>query len=358
VARLGGDEFAILLEEISDTLSYAIAERIQLALKKPFNLDGRDVQSTVSIGITLGRDMTDPEQLLRNADVAMYHAKNTGRARYAMFDASMHEKVVETMQLEVELRTALEHNEFRVYYQPIIDLTTGEISGVEALVRWYHPAKGIIAPNHFIPIAEDMGMISQLDNWVLREATRQVKNWQTNLGPSLTVSVNLSTKNFRLSDLGTTILDTLKETKLSPHSLKLEITESVLMDNLETGLGQLQLLRDAGIHLQIDDFGTGYSSLSYLHQLPLDSLKIDRSFIWQLGSKDKGRNGNAIVQTILSLARSLNLSVVAEGVETETQLEELNKLGCDYGQGFLFAKPLPANNLEALLQKQKQLIKV
>jgi diguanylate cyclase (GGDEF)-like protein/PAS domain S-box-containing protein len=349
VARLGGDEFAILLEDISDTGAYAIAERIQLTLKKPFSLAGRDVQSTVSIGITLGRDMADPEQLLRNADVAMYHAKNTGRARYAMFDSSMHEKIVETMQLEVELRNALENNEFRVYYQPIVDLTSGEISGVEALVRWYHPVRGIISPTQFIPIAEDMGMISQLDNWVLREATRQVKTWQGVLGRKLTVSVNLSTKNFRLSDLATTILDTLKETQLSPCSLKLEITESVLMDNLEAGLHQLQRLRDEGIHLQIDDFGTGYSSLSYLHQLPLDSLKIDRSFIWQLGSKEKGRDGNAIVQTILSLARGLELSVVAEGVETEAQLGELKKLGCDYGQGFLFAKPLPAAELESFL---------
>jgi diguanylate cyclase (GGDEF)-like protein/PAS domain S-box-containing protein len=351
VARLGGDEFAILLEDTSDTLSHAIAERIQLTLKKPFSLAGRDVQSTVSIGITLGKDMADPEELLRNADVAMYHAKNTGRARYAMFDTSMHEKVVEAMQLEVELRNALEQNEFRVYYQPIVELTTGQISGVEALVRWYHPTKGIIAPNHFIPIAEDMGIITQLDNWVLREATQQVKTWQVALGRALTVSVNLSTKNFRLSDLATTILDTLKETQLSPCSLKLEITESVLMDNLEAGLSQLQQLRDEGVHLQIDDFGTGYSSLSYLHQLPLDSLKIDRSFIWQLGSRDKGRDGNAIVQTILSLARSLELSVVAEGVETETQLEALNKLGCDYGQGFLFAKPLPATELETLLTR-------
>lgn len=356
VARLGGDEFAILLEDISDTGAYAIAERIQLTLKKPFSLAGRDVQSTVSIGITLGKDMADPEQLLRNADVAMYHAKNTGRARYAMFDTSMHEKIVETMQLEVELRNAIEKNEFRVYYQPIVDLTTGEVSGVEALVRWYHPTKGIIAPTQFIPIAEDMGMISQLDNWVLREATRQVKTWQVALGKKLTVSVNLSTKNFRLSDLATTILDTLKETQLSPCSLKLEITESVLMDNLEASLTQLQLLRDEGVHLQIDDFGTGYSSLSYLHQLPLDSLKIDRSFIWQLGSKDKGRDGNAIVQTILSIARSLELSVVAEGVETEKQLKELKGLGCDYGQGFLFAKPLPAGELESFLTAQKQLV--
>jgi diguanylate cyclase (GGDEF)-like protein/PAS domain S-box-containing protein len=356
VARLGGDEFAILLEDISDAGAHAIAERIQLTLKKPFNLAGRDVQSSVSIGITLGKDMADPEQLLRNADVAMYHAKNTGRARYAMFDSSMHEKVVETMQLEVELRNALEQNEFRVYYQPIVDLTTGEISGVEALVRWYHPTRGMITPNHFIPIAEDMGMISQLDNWVLREATKQVKSWQTKLARPLTVSVNLSTKNFRLGDLGATILSTLKETQLSPRSLKLEITESVLMNNLESSLHQLQRLRDEGIHLQIDDFGTGYSSLSYLHQLPLDSLKIDRSFIWQLGSQDKGKDGNAIVQTILSLARSLNLSVVAEGVETNEQLEELNNLGCDYGQGFLFAKPLPALELEAFLRGSKELV--
>jgi diguanylate cyclase (GGDEF)-like protein/PAS domain S-box-containing protein len=354
IARLGGDEFAILLEDMNETLAQTIAERIGVTLKKPFDIDGRDVQSTVSIGITLSRDMldqdlADPEQLLRNADVAMYHAKNNGRARYALFNSAMHEKVLETMQLEVELRNALERGEFRVHYQPIVDLKSGVLSGVEALVRWYHPTKGI---------AEDAGIISQLDHWVLREATRQVKAWQVLFDCSLTVSVNLSTKNFGLSDLAQTILSTLEDTRLAPHSLKLEITESVLMDNLETGLSQLQTLREAGVSLQIDDFGTGYSSLSYLHQLPLDSLKIDRSFVWQLGKPTrKQTNGGEIVQTIVSLARSLNLSVVAEGVETQGQRAVLETLGCDYGQGFLFAKPLPVVELEELLRNDQPLAK-
>jgi diguanylate cyclase (GGDEF)-like protein/PAS domain S-box-containing protein len=365
IARLGGDEFAILLEDMNEAGAYAIAERIGITLKKPFDIDGRDVQSSVSIGITLSQDVDNPEQLLRNADVAMYHAKNNGRSRYALFNSAMHEKVLETMQLEVELRQALGRGEFRVHYQPITELKTGQLSGVEALVRWYHPTKGILAPTSFISIAEDAGMISQLDHWVLREATRQVKTWQVLYGRDLTVSVNLSTKNFRLSDLAQTILSTLEESQLSPSSLKLEITESVLMDNLETGLSQLQLLREAGVSLQIDDFGTGYSSLSYLHQLPLDSLKIDRSFVWKLdtvwklgkptSSKQVG-NGGEIVQTIISLARSLNLSVVAEGVETEGQRAVLETLGCDYGQGFLFAKPLPAGELEGLLSVNRPLV--
>jgi diguanylate cyclase (GGDEF)-like protein/PAS domain S-box-containing protein len=359
IARLGGDEFAILLEDMTETGAHAIAERIGLTLKKPFDLDGRDVQSTVSIGITLSQDMADPEQLLRNADVAMYHAKNNGRARYALFNTAMHEKVLETMQLEVELRNALERGEFRVHYQPIIELKSGQLSGVEALVRWYHPSKGVITPTHFISIAEDAGMISQLDHWVLREATRQVKTWQVLFGRTLTVSVNLSTKNFRLSDLAQTILSTLEDSRLAPDSLKLEITESVLMDNLETSLAQLQRLREAGVSLQIDDFGTGYSSLSYLHQLPLDSLKIDRSFVWQLGkmtASKQAAHGGEIVQTIISLARSLDLSVVAEGVETEAQRAALDELHCDYGQGFLFAKPLSADELEQVLRANQPFV--
>jgi predicted signal transduction protein with EAL and GGDEF domain len=353
VARLGGDEFAILLEDMNELGAYAIAERIQLSLKKPFDLSGREVQSTVSIGITLSKDLVsqdsaDPEQLLRNADVAMYHAKNNGRARYALFDVKMHEKVLETMQLEVELRNALENHELCVYYQPIVELDTKEISGVEALVRWCHPTKGLILPGSFITIAEDTGLIHDIDAWVLQEATKQVKTWQHRFGHDLSVSVNLSTKNFRLDDLADTVLANLAASGLHAKSLKLEITESVFMDNLEAGLGHLQRLREAGISLQIDDFGTGYSSLSYLHELPLDSLKIDRSFIWKLDASKKHSNGE-IVQTILTLARSLGLTVVAEGIETETQLRTLETLECDYGQGFYFAKPLPASELERLL---------
>ncbi len=361
VARLGGDEFAILLEGTSETGAHTIAERIQMSLKKPFDIAGREVQSTVSIGITLSQDIlsqdiVDLEQLLRNADVAMYHAKNNGRARYATFNTTMHEKVIETMQLEVELRNALERSELRVHYQPIVEMKSGQISGVEALVRWYHPTKGMIPPASFIGIAEDTGLIHGIDAWVLQEATRQVKQWQDLFGRDLTVSVNLSTKNFRLSDLAETILASLHRSQLSAKSLKLEITESVFMDNLEAGLGHLQRLREAGVSLQIDDFGTGYSSLSYLHELPLDSLKIDRSFIWKLDSSKKHNNGE-IVQTIMTLARSLNLTVVAEGIETEAQLRILEKLECDYGQGYYFAKPLPAQELEGLLNTHQPLVK-
>jgi diguanylate cyclase (GGDEF)-like protein/PAS domain S-box-containing protein len=357
VARLGGDEFAILLEDMDEAGAHGIAERIQVSLKQPFDIAGREVQSTVSIGITLNQDIADPEQLLRNADVAMYHAKNNGRARYATFDSSMHEKIIETMQLEVELRNALEHGELRVHYQPIVNLKTGSITGAEALVRWYHPTKGILQPGSFIAIAEDTGLIQHIDAWVLQEACQQVKTWQMFFGQPLTISVNLSTKNFRLNDLAETVLAKLEDSKLSASSLKLEITESVFMDNLEAGLQHLHRLREAGVSLQIDDFGTGYSSLSYLHELPLDSLKIDRSFIWKLDGNKKHNNGE-IIQTILTLARSLNLTVVAEGIETEAQLSRLETLGCDYGQGFYFAKPLSATDFETLLSTPHSFTKI
>jgi diguanylate cyclase (GGDEF)-like protein len=346
VARLGGDEFAILLEETLEAEASLIAERIQQTLKAPFSIESRTVSATTSIGITLSRDIHDPEELLRHADVAMYHAKNLGGSRFAVFDTIMHEKALEKMQLEVSLRQALDRNEFRVHYQPILNLQTREVSGFEALLRWYHPEKGLIPPVQFIPIAEAMGIIHQLDMWILKEASQQLYKWQQHFGLPLTISTNLSVTNFGVTNLSETILETLKTTGLSTQHLKLEITESTLMENLESVLEQLTVLRDAGVSLQIDDFGTGYSSLSYLHKLPLDSLKIDRSFVNQL-DQDK-----EIVRTIISLARSLNLSVVAEGIETEGQLEVLEFLNCDYGQGFLFSRPLPANEIEILLRRQ------
>lgn len=343
VARLGGDEFAILLEGMAEAEASELARRVQEELAKPFLLDGHTVFSSASIGITLGQEVSDPEQLLRNADLAMYQAKANGKARYALFDYAMHQRMTELLSLESDLRRALELNELQVVYQPVIDLMDGQLSGFEALVRWHHPCRGVISPATFIPIAEEMGIVADIDAFVLRQACQQLSNWQRHfkLGQHLTMSSNLSTKNFVLRDLSEHVAAVLKDTGILPAQLKLEITESVLVDNASVARDILTKLRAQGIALQIDDFGTGYSSLSYLHQLPLDSLKIDRSFVHNLSQQD-----DAIVRTIISLARSLNLDVVAEGIEDYSQLEQLSDLGCDYGQGFLFSKPLYPQEIE------------
>ena len=344
VARLGGDEFAILLESTGAAAATELAERLQLDLAKPFILDGHTVFSSASIGITLYDGTSDPEQLLRNADLAMYHAKTSGKARYALFDDAMHQRMTELMSLESELRQAVEQGALDVAYQPIINLDTGNLDGFEALVRWPHSERGLVPPIVFIPIAEEMGIISEIDTFVLKKACKQLSEWQRRFpaGRTLTMSTNLSTKNFVLSDLVERISAVLAETGLEPAQLKLEITESVLVENPEVGAKLLKDLRAKGIILQIDDFGTGYSSLSYLHNLPLDSLKIDRSFVNNLNHHD-----DTIIRTIVTLARALNLEVVAEGIETHEQLEQLTALGCDYGQGYLFAKPLTAAQIEA-----------
>ena len=353
VARLGGDEFAILLESTREAGATELAERLQSDLAKPFLLDGHTVFSSASIGITLyeespedssHEDISDPEQLLRNADLAMYHAKASGKARYALFDRAMHQRMTELMSLESELRQAVEQNALSVVYQPIIDLDSGNLSGFEALVRWHHQERGMVSPAVFIPIAEEMGIISEIDTFVLRAACQQLSEWHRHFPSThkLTMSTNLSTKNFILSDLVERIGKVLAETELEPKCLKLEITESVLVENAEVGANLLRDLRAKGVALQIDDFGTGYSSLSYLHTLPLDSLKIDRSFVSNLNHHD-----DSIIKTIITLARALNLDVVAEGIETFEQLEQLMALGCDYAQGYFFAKPLPAAALEA-----------
>jgi diguanylate cyclase (GGDEF)-like protein/PAS domain S-box-containing protein len=352
VSRFGGDEFAVLLEGISEELTSQLAERIQKTLQLPVKVDAHEVFSSASIGITSSREVTDPEQLLRNADLAMYQSKASGKARSTFFDEHLHTKVMETMQLEVDLRKALENHEFRVHYQPIIDMTTHEVSGFEALVRWQHPVRGLVPPNAFIPIAEEIGLITQIDQWVLAQACTQLALWQQRSERKLTVSVNLSTKNFLQADLAQRLAEVLKKTGISANQLKLEITESVLMENAEMGAQVLADLRRQGISLQIDDFGTGYSSLGYLHTLPLDSLKIDRSFIQQLNSEGKLE----IVKTIIGLARSLNLDVVAEGIETTEQREHLQELLCDYGQGFLFGKPMPAEQIETTVLPKATLL--
>ncbi|HVF45852.1 MAG TPA: EAL domain-containing protein [Pyrinomonadaceae bacterium] len=352
VARLGGDEFAVLLDGLeSDVDAVRVAGRVQEELMRPFHLGGHEVYTAASIGITLStHGYEDPENVLRDADTAMYRAKEKGKARYELFDAEMHADALARLRLENDLRRAVEHREFEVYYQPVITLATGKLSGFEALVRWRHPERGIVSPAEFIPLAEETRLITEIGAWVLTEACRQMSEWRE-LIPSqqhLTVSVNLSSKQLTRPGLPDLVRRTLGETGLPPHCLKLEITESAVMDNAESAASLLAQLRALGIQLSIDDFGTGYSSLSYLHRFPVDTLKIDRSFVAKM--TDNSENGE-IVRTIVTLASNLGMCVVAEGVETEEQHARLEALGCEYAQGFLYSRPVEAESALALIRR-------
>jgi len=348
VARLGGDEFAILLDGLEDfNQAIQVADRVQDALMQPFNLKGHEVYTTASIGIALSTTGYEhPENILRDADIAMYRAKDNGKARYEMFDTVMHTRAVALLKLENDLRRAIERQEFRVFYQPIVSLQTDQVAGFEALVRWEHPERGLVPPAEFIPLAEETGLIMEIGHWVLYEACRQVHQWQTSLQRPLMLSVNLSGKQFIQHNLIQQIESILRETDFDPRWLRLEITESVVMENAEAAASMLLQLRDLGVHLSIDDFGTGYSSLSYLHRFPVTTLKIDRSFIGRMGEGDENAE---IVSTIMTLASNLGMEVVAEGVETEEQLAQLRALNCEYGQGYLFSKPVPAETARELI---------
>ncbi|HEX5706626.1 MAG TPA: EAL domain-containing protein [Pyrinomonadaceae bacterium] len=353
VARLGGDEYAVLLDAlVAETDAINFAERLQIELMKPFSLGGHEVYITASIGIALSTNgYDDPENLLRDADTAMYRAKEKGKARCELFDKLMHARAVALLQLENDLRRAIERQEFQVYYQPIVALETEKIVGFEALVRWRHPTRGFVPPDEFIPIAEETGLVAEIDQWVLRESCRQVGEWH-NLSPvnrPLTLSANLSSRELTHTDLIDRIKRTLAETSFDPRCLKLEITESAVMDNAEAAAAVLARLRELGVRLSIDDFGTGYSSLSYLHRFPVTTLKIDRSFI---GRMSEDTEKFEIVRTIMTLASNLGMDVVAEGVETHRQLAQLKLLKCEFGQGYLFSKPVDAETAAALLARQ------
>ena len=350
IARFGGDEFVILLEDIKEPAEYqAVAERILHNLSLPSEIGGQKVFVSVSMGIVLNHDQYEqPEEMLRDADIAMYHAKSHGRAHYEVFDLAMREHVMARLEMETDLWKAIENHEFVVHYQPILETTSHHIVGFEALVRWQHPARGLLLPSEFIKIAEEIGLIVPLGYWVLEEACKQIQKWQRQYASEqpLTINVNLSARQCAQTDLVDMVASILKKTGLDPSYLKLELTESLIVEDSEATVTMLLKLREIGVQIQIDDFGTGYSSLSVLHNLPIDTLKIDRTFIQQL----EGTNGGMeIVRMILSLAHSLGMKVVAEGVETDYQLSSLQSMSCEYAQGFLFAKPVNHQEVDTLL---------
>jgi diguanylate cyclase (GGDEF)-like protein/PAS domain S-box-containing protein len=355
IARLAGDEFTILLEDLSDEReALRIVERLQKELQRSCKLGPCDVPITASIGITSSSFSYErAEEMLRDADMAMYRAKASGKACCHMFERGRYGSQVDADNLAADLKEAVAREELLLHYQPIVSLETGKLCAFEALVRWQHPALGLILPSDFIPLAEETGAIIEIGSWVLREACFQLKQWQDKFPQhtSLAVTVNLSCKQFLQPDLIDRVIDILQETSINPHSLKLEITESAVMENIGTATILLQQLRALGIELAIDDFGTGYSSLSYLQRLPINSLKIDKSFVKGMIEK---RDHIEIVKTILTLARSLGIRVIAEGVETLEQLVELRALHCDAGQGFLFSKPVDVETAEHFTNSRNQ----
>lgn len=342
VARLGGDEFTILLNDLpSEQAAFLLAERLQEDLKRPFDIEGREIFTSASIGISFGTENSTADELLRDADIAMYRAKSKGKSRFQLFDKEMHESAIKRLQLETELRQALQRKEFCLFYQPIINIATTELMGFEALVRWKHPKRGFVSPDDFIPILEENNLILALGKWVFHEGCRQIRQWHERIAGSehLQMSINLSVKEFGQPNLIEQISETLAQTGVSPSSIKLEITESHVMENSEFAVAMMEKLRGIGLELSLDDFGTGYSSLSYLHQLPVKFLKIDRSFVGRITENSEKRE---IVHTIVKLAQNLKMQVIAEGVETSEQLEELRRQGCEFGQGYYFARPLDA----------------
>lgn len=345
ISRLGGDEFTILLTKLSDE-SHAgrVAQRILDLLSQPIKIGSQDIYISGSIGITLyPSDGEDVDTLLKNADVAMYHAKETGRNSFQFFSEQMNKRAMEKLSIETELKKALEKNELLLYYQPQIDLKSGKLAGVEALVRWQHPRLGMVPPGLFIPIAEETGLIVEIGRWVLAEACRQSKQWQLAGFAPIRMGVNISSLQFKHQNLETLVEEILQQTGLDPHFFKLELTESAIMQNVAQVNETLVALKKIGVKLAVDDFGTGYSSMSYLKKFPLDTLKIDRSFVMDITTD---ANDAAIIKAIIALAKNLGLSTIAEGVETQEQLSFLQEQFCDEIQGFFISRPLPHDEVE------------
>lgn len=357
VARLGGDEFAILLESLQQPHeSCKVAKRIVKQLSVPFMIDGNEIITSASIGIVLNsHENQQVNDLIRDADIAMYQAKEKGKGCYEVFDTEMRQQIMEYSQLENELRIAIAENQLVVYYQPIISLTEKETTGFEALVRWLHPEKGLISPAKFIPIAEETGLIIDIDLWVLQEACQQLKIWQEQriYSSSLTVSVNLSSKHFVQPDCVQKIEEILEKVNIEPNCIKLEITESILIENAPSAAKIISELRGLEIAVSLDDFGTGYSSLSYLQKFPLDVLKIDRCFVRNLHQNPKNAT---IAKALIEIAHQLNLKVVAEGVETQEELAFLSQYNCDTVQGYFFSLPVATTELVGLDEKVTQFL--
>ena len=355
LARLGGDEFTVLLDDLrSPTDSIRVASRIQQSFAEPFLIAGQEVFTTASIGIAASsQSYASAADVLRDADIAMYRAKAQGKAQCEVFDQATHDQAVGRLKLETDLRRALEREEFRVYYQPIVALASGNIAGFEALVRWDRPGVGIVAPAQFIGVAEEMGLIVFIGNWVLRKACEQAHRWHlANPGEHLlTMSVNVSGRQFKDPDIVEQVEKVLRETQVDPTAIKLEITETITMDNAERTIRVVKGMKRLGVRVSIDDFGTGYSSLSYLRRFPMDTLKIDRSFVQNLASNPENLE---IVRTIIGLARNLGMDVVAEGAETADEIEQLKALECDFSQGYFFSKPVDSEQADNLLRKTAQ----
>jgi diguanylate cyclase (GGDEF)-like protein len=354
VARFSGDEFAIILNKVSDIEdAKAFADLIRQRIAEPFTLSGRRVFTGVSIGIAMSSSTyEEAEDILRDADIAMYYAKDKQKD-IVVFDKTMHARAVTLLQLETDLRYAIDRDELCAYYQPIVDIDTLGLIGFEALIRWNHPRRGLVPPVEFIPVSEQTGLIVPITLWMLRHTCRQMVEWQSQSSENdfLILSVNLSGKHFAYSNLVDQVREIIEETGINPACLKLEITESAVMENAETVILMLKELKELGVQLSIDDFGTGYSSLSYLHRFPIDTLKVDRSFV---STMEDGSENGEIVRTIVSLAKTLGMNVVAEGIETIHQLHQLRVLGCEYGQGYLFSRPVPNIEAELLLKDKMQ----
>ncbi|MBI1396644.1 MAG: EAL domain-containing protein [Betaproteobacteria bacterium] len=351
LARLGGDEFCILLREMSSFQDAAkVARRVVDHLQRPIEIEGHELFVTTSIGIALfPLDGDDADTLIRNADAAMYFAKSQGRNNYQFYGKEMNSRAVERVTLESRLRRALERDEFRLYYQPKLDLRSGRIAGVEALIRWQHPERGMIAPAEFIPIAEESGLIIPIGEWVILEAASQARRWLQAGLPPLHVAVNIAGSHFQQAAFTDNLARVLKDTRLEPGLLELEVTESMLMDERSATLKTLTRLKSMGLRLSIDDFGTGYSSLAYLKRFPVDALKVDRSFVKDMPGAD---DDAAITSAIIAMAHSLRLQVVAEGVETGEQLDFLKTRGCEFVQGYLISRPVPANEIERMFGQE------
>ena len=353
IARLGDDEFAILLTDTGVITSVAeVAKRILSSMNEPFQIQGHEIFTSVSIGIVLAsRDYQQPEHILRDVATAMGRAKELGKSRYQIFDVTMYEEATRFLQMETELRQALQHQQFRVYYQPIVSLNTGRINGVEALVRWQHPTRGLISPAEFIPLAEVTGLIAPIGDWVLREACYQLRLWQNGglVSDSFYISVNFSPQQFIQPNLLVKLDQIIIETQLNPQCLKLEITESAIVEKAGATATILEELSSRQIQLSLDDFGTGYSCLSYLHSLPVDALKVDKSFVQNL---DEPSINLGIVPAIIQIAKTMGMSAIAEGIETVEQLEQLRSLDCDSGQGYLFSQPLHSEAVKELIASE------